>query len=78
MEDPDDLMGTLRRRGTTGEERTIQAQDRIRYWTRKRELARASKNRGEAEDCESKIRYWSMRLRGLEERMVRAPTGSPT
>jgi predicted transcriptional regulator len=55
------------RRGTTGEERKIQAQDRIRYWTRKRERARASKNRGEAEDCESKIRYWSMRLRGLAE-----------
>jgi hypothetical protein len=70
MGDMDDLAGVVGRRGTTAEERKIQAADRIRFWTRKRDEARASKNRAEAEDCESKITYWSARLRALEERMT--------
>lgn len=74
MGDMDDLVGALARHGTTAEERKAQAEDRIRHWSRKRDEARASKNRVEAEDCESKIRYWSMRLQGLEERMGRALT----
>lgn len=73
MEDLDELVGTLGRRGSTAEERKAQAEDRIRHWTRKRDEARASKNHVEAEDCESKVRYWSMRLRVLEERMRSYP-----
>lgn len=73
MEDLGNVVGELARRGTTAEERREQAEDRIRYWTRKRDQARASKNHVEAEDCESKVRYWSMRLRGLEERMRAHP-----
>lgn len=77
MGDLDDLVGALGRRGTTAAERRAQAEDRIRYWTRKRDQARARKDRAEAQDCESKIRYWSMRLKGLQERMARAPTCAP-
>lgn len=74
MEHLDELVGAIgSRRGTTAEERKAQAEDRIRYWTRKRDEARAGKQRAEAEDCESKVRYWSDRLRGLEKRMRAHP-----
>jgi hypothetical protein len=62
MGDLDDLVGAIGRRGTTAEERRAQAEDRIRHWTRKRDEARARKNRLEAEDCECKITFWSTRL----------------
>jgi hypothetical protein len=70
MGDLDDLVGVIGRRGTSAEERRDQAEDRIRHWTRRRDEALASKNRLEAEDCDSKITYWSTRLRSLEERMA--------
>jgi hypothetical protein len=66
----DELVGAIARRGTTGEERRTQALERIGFWTGKRDQARAKKLHVETADCETKIAYWSTRLRALEERMA--------
>jgi hypothetical protein len=68
--DLEDLVGATGRRGTTAEERRAQAVERIRFWTGKRDEARANKTRVDLVNCDAKIIYWANRLRSLEERMA--------